>query len=69
MTLRLDEETIERLRILGPEKAVVTARDAVFATEEAGSEDFLDLYDRDFDRIEGLTRIEPPGVESPAPGP
>lgn len=46
MTLRLDEETIERLRSLGPEKAVVTARDAVFATEEAGSEDFLDLYEQ-----------------------
>ena len=46
MALRLDEETIERLRSLGPEKAVVTARDAVFATEEAGSEDFLDLYEQ-----------------------
>lgn len=46
MTLRLDEETIERLRSLGPEKAVVTAQDAVFATKEAGSEDFLDLYEQ-----------------------
>ena len=46
MALRLDEETIERLRSLGPEKAVFVARDAVFATEEAGSEDFLDLYEQ-----------------------
>jgi len=46
MALRLDEQTIERLRSMGPEQAVGAARDAVFATGEAGSEDFLDLYEQ-----------------------
>ena len=46
MAIRLDEETIERLRTMGPEKAVGAARDAVFSTKEAGSEDFLDIYEQ-----------------------
>ena len=46
MALRLDEETIERLRSLGPERAVDAARNVVLATQEAGSEDFLDLYEQ-----------------------
>ncbi|UCF67821.1 MAG: hypothetical protein JSV80_00555 [Acidobacteriota bacterium] len=46
MGVRLDEKTIQRLRAMKPENAYQAAKNAVYATGECGSEDFLDLYEQ-----------------------
>lgn len=46
MGVRFDEETLERFRTMSPHEAFRAARTAVFGTREAGSEDFLDIYEQ-----------------------
>lgn len=46
MAIQFDEQTLERLRRLPPRQAFEQARDAVFRTGEAGSDDFGDMYDQ-----------------------
>ena len=46
MAIQFDQETLERLRKLPPRQAFEQARAAVYRTGDAGSEDFLDMYDQ-----------------------
>ena len=44
MAVQFDAETIEKLRSMPPHDAFRIARNAVFATGDAGSEDFVEAY-------------------------
>jgi len=44
MAVQLAPETIDRLRSMKPEKALEAAKNALYATGAAGSEDFQDVF-------------------------
>ena len=44
MAAQFDQETIERLRGMSPCRAFEQAKDALFGSGSAGSEDFMDIY-------------------------
>ena len=48
--MRLDEETLERLRSLSPHEVLRAVTDAIHGAGPAGSEDFLEVFDQLIER-------------------
>jgi hypothetical protein len=46
MAVRFDDKTLERLRSLDPDEAFREVRNAVYAHDDVGSEDFLSAYEQ-----------------------